>query len=149
MKYGRIDAAAHKLDIIESDLFDSAERMCGLDPGKTDHGTIGHHPDVGGIGIVVAEFGLFVPPLNQYYFALDARLFAGNAMLYCYDEAGDTVDFDDTGLVTPRWFASGMEVARAITKGELIRPQLSVNGVVVWEWPQSRPDLERLSRRLT
>lgn len=154
MRYGRIDARAHKLDLIEADLIDTAKRLCGLEPLKTDDGVVWKEPGIGGVAIIVAEFGLFMPPLNQHYFAFDDRLYAGNALLYGFDDVGETIDFDAPVLgthqerATLRWFESGYDVSKAITRGELIKPQLVLNGSVVWEWPQPRPDMERLARKM-
>ena len=145
MKYGRIDAAAHKLDVFSAETWIEAEHHCGLESGRTDHGVI-MNDRTGGIAIVVAEFGLYVPPLNQHYFAIGDRLFAGNALIYAFGEAGETVDFDDVERLTIRWFESGHDVARALARGDLIKPQIVLNGMVVWEWPQPRPDMGRLGR---
>ena len=134
MKYGKIDAAAHKLTVIESGSWDSAKMMCGLKPLETDHGTIRHMEGEGGIGIVVAEYGLFEPPLNQHYFAIGANLYAGDAMLFAYDGAGETIDFDDRELPI-RWFATAQEVERAIAMGEIARPAIRFNGATMWQWP--------------
>ena len=45
-----------------------------------------------GIAIVVDQFSLFVPPEDQRYFLIGRQLYAGNAILYGYNEEGETVD---------------------------------------------------------
>jgi hypothetical protein len=50
--------------------------------------------------------------------------------------------------VDVRWFNSGYEASVAITRGEIARPKLAVNGTVYWEWPQPRPELKKLVRKL-
>jgi hypothetical protein len=139
MRYGRIDAVAHKMQIIETDTFDEAQRLCGLKPHEIDHGLIVNVPGVGGLGLFVDEYGLFVPPLNQNYFALGERLYAGNALVYAFDAKGVTVDFEDSEQLSIRWFGSGHDVQRAIQRGEIIAPQIRVNGELIWMWPAPRP----------
>src|SRR6516165_4859804 len=41
---------------------------------------------------VVYEYSLFIPPDKARYFSICNRLFAGGAVLYAADEAGETVD---------------------------------------------------------
>src|SRR5262245_47057805 len=139
MKYGKIDAAAHKVSIIEAEHWDDAKRMCGLVPLQTDIGTIHHEFGVGGCAIVVAEFGLFVPPDQQHYFAIGVRIFAGNAMLYSYDAEGVTIDFDYPDLKIT-WFNSGRDVENAILTGKVVRPRISRADVTLWEWPDPKPE---------
>ncbi len=112
MRYGRIDAVAHKMQIIETDTLDEGKRLCGLKPQETDHGLIVRVPGVGGLGLFVDEYGLFVPPLNQHYFALGERLYAGNALVYAFDATGVTIDFEDkdSEQLSIRWFGARLGV---------------------------------------
>jgi len=139
MKYGKIDATAHTLTIIEAATADDAKHICGLKPMEIDIGTVHHEYGVGGCAIMVAEFGLFVPPINQHFFAIGNRVYAGNALLYAYNAEGYTIDFDDPNLEIT-WFADGREVEDAILAGKIIRPTVTRDGVPVWEWPDPKPE---------
>jgi hypothetical protein len=138
MKYGRIMPVSKTFDIIESDDFQEAKRMCGLDPAQVDHGTLWAEPTGGGVAIVVYEFGMFEPERTDY-FALGGKLYVGSALLYGFDGGGDTVDFSypPAGL-SVSWFNSVVEVEQAIWLGLVERPVIKMNNVVVWQWPNPR-----------
>src|SRR5262245_49548986 len=141
MMYGMIAAAEHSLVTFDAPDYVKALRMCGLNPGQVDHGHIKKITDergtmLGGIAIVVDEYGLRRPPLNQHYFGIGRRLYAGNGLLYMFDAYGTTVDYIDAdGDVSPAWFAGAQDVERAIEAGDIIRPFRAVNGRIEWEWP--------------
>ncbi len=107
--------------------FAAAKREAGL--GHVDHGVCAH-----GIGIVVSEFGLYEPTDKQSYFAIGAQLYAGNAVMYAFDAHGKSID-----LITyppPRWFSSADAVEDAIQRRTVARPEVSMNGKVLWRWPE-------------
>ena len=110
-----------------------AEVAAGLDPGKVDHGMISRS-----IGYVVYEYGLFVPPAEQHYFAIGKTLVAGPAVLYGVNAWGEGVDLWQSTIPDVRWFLGANDVEAAIEAGDIIRPQTSVNGLVTWQWPEAR-----------
>jgi hypothetical protein len=109
---------------------DAAERAAGLEPMQVDFGTVGN-----GIGIVTYEFGLREPPEQHAFFAIGRSLYAGNAVLYSYDELGDTVDLNVSPLQIPfRWYKDVDEIEAAIAREEIVRPHVAVNNKLLWEW---------------
>ena len=110
-----------------------AEVAAGLDPGKVDHGMISRS-----IGYVVFEFGLFVPPAEQSYFAIGQTLIAGSAVLYGVNAWGESVNLHRSTIPDIRWFLGANDVEAAIEAREIIRPQTAVNGSVMWQWPDAR-----------
>lgn len=84
-----------------------------------------------------AEFGLYEPADKQHYFAVEARLYAGNAVMYAFDVKGKTVDLE--AYPPPRWFSSTEAIEDAIQHGTVVRPVVSVNGTVLWRWPEPVP----------
>lgn len=98
MRYAKIDAKARRLEVfdVEGGSYDAAMARAGLQRGAVDHGQV-----MAGIGIVVHEHGLMADADKQFYFRIGSRLYAGNALLYAFDEAGKTRDFpgDDARLV--------------------------------------------------
>ena len=111
-----------------------AEVAAGLDPTKVDHGMISRS-----IGYVVYEFGLFVPPAQQHYFAMGRQLIAGASVLYGVDAWGESVNLLRSTIPDIRWFLGVNDVEAAIVAGEIIRPQTAINGAVTWQWPDAHP----------
>jgi hypothetical protein len=118
-----------------------AEVAAGLDPGAVDHGMITRS-----IGYVVYEFGLFVPPAQQHYFAMGRGLIAGAAVLYGVDAWGESVNLHRSTIPDIRWFLGMNDVEAAIEAGEIIRPETAINGVVTWRWPDAHPIPDRSAR---
>lgn len=143
MKFAVIHPSARVVNPADvPDLID-AEKLAGLTPGEVDHGTIRR-----GIGIVVGEFSLFEPSDKQHYFAIGSRLYAGPAVLYAYDYAGQTVDFYFDGRqMIGRWFDDASEVEAAIAGGVIVRPQVAIGDRVYWRWPEPRPT-ESINREI-
>jgi hypothetical protein len=57
-------------------------------------------------------------------------------VLYAFDPAGETINLE---LPPPvMFYKSHVEVEAAIQRGEIRRPEQSVNGVVFWQWPDKR-----------
>lgn len=119
------------------DLVDT-EKSAGLDPYAVDHGVVAP-----GIGIVVFEYGLFVEPQQQSYFAINGHLYAGCAALYGFDDEGETVDLDKIPEI--QWMDSVEHIEREIAAGRVKRPQIAVNGKVQWQWPQKQSGWNDLS----
>ena len=111
-----------------------AERAAGLDPDHVDHGMISRR-----IGYVVYEFGLFIPPAQQHYFAIGRSLIAGPAVLYGCDQFGESVDLMRSTIPDIRWFLGQNDVEAAIEAGDIARPQTSINNEVTWQWPDAHP----------
>jgi len=119
IRYILIDAAAKRETVVHLTSFEYALKEAGLTPGKVDHGTV-----MPGLSIVVDEHSLFAPPDRQHYFAIDRRLYAGNALLYGSDKAGKTcdIDLDHCRKWYCRWFDNADAVEAAIAAGEIDRP---------------------------
>jgi hypothetical protein len=132
MKYVLIDAKAGTVQLVKCQGLDEAKILADLEPNQVDHGVI-----FPGVGIVVAEFGLFEPKEKQVYFALEGRLYAGNAVLYGY-ETGSGVDKDMTHMPPALFFKDYEAVETAIKEGFVSRPEIAINGEVIWRWPEPR-----------
>ena len=124
---------------IEAPDVNDALVQAGLTPGKVDHGVLFRLSTRGGIGYVVYEYGMFVPAARQHYFAVGDTLIAGRTVLYEFAENGRTIDLHPDWVIAPRWFSSVEEIEAAIEAGEVRRPQMAVNGEVLWQWPQPAP----------
>lgn len=138
MKYVTIDPKTRKIETVEAESLHDAERTIGLDPGQTDHGSLGRDSG-GGIGYVVFEYGLYVPSAEQSYFGIAGRLIAGAAVLYGFDEAGESVDLMKSTIPDVRFYLGINDVEAAIERGEIARPALTINGSAIWEWPAPAP----------
>ncbi len=135
MKFAIVEPAKSNWEVVEAakllDLYDHL----GLD--KPDHNVlvpVGHLPSGFGIAIVVDDFGMFVPPTEQRYFIIGRTLFAGNAVMYGFDQEGETVDLHEVPMIV---FISLAGINEAISAGQIDRPTTTVNGQVVWQWPPS------------
>jgi len=132
MKFGIVKPRTREGYTVECETLRDAELVAELDPGAVDHGVVAD-----GIGIVVYEFGLFVPPVDQSYFAIGGRLYAGNAVLYGFHEDGETADL--VRLPQISMLSDYRAVERAIAERRIVRPEMSVNGKVMWQWPSAAP----------
>ena len=130
LQFAIIKPKDRTITVVKFETIQEAERAAGLDPGAVDHGVL-----TPGIGYVFDEFGLRKPPSEQHYFAVEGRLIAGPAVLYGIDKAGVTTDL--TYMRPTRWFDDAAEIEAAIAAGTVRRPQMAVNGLIIWEWPQS------------
>jgi hypothetical protein len=115
-----------------ADSLHEAQVSVGL--GSVDHGLIAR-----GIGYVVDEFGLYKPVAQQHYFGCAGRLIAGASVFYGIDEAGETVPLMRSQIPNVRWYLGANDVEAAIERGKIQRPQIAVNGTVLWQWPQPAP----------
>lgn len=143
MQFCVIDPVKKAATTIDTKTVADALPLAGLVRGKVDYGTVVHRDSEGGLGIVVHEFGLFTPSYQQKYFAIGPRLYAGGALLYAYDAGGVTIEFKVVDwqhvLSAIQWLESAATVELAISCGLVIRPQMAVNGEVLWTWPQPAP----------
>jgi hypothetical protein len=135
MRFILIDPKKKIVDFIEGKELTAVYAQAGLKIGEVDHGTIFVNDEGSGIAIVVYELGLFKPPQESSYFALFENLYEGGAILYAFDEHGETIDIPDTKPPV-LFFRDGDAVERAILSGEIRRPRTAVNGETIWEWPK-------------
>ena len=133
MRYAIINPAKQTLRAIDASSFDVALDVAELVKSEVDHSMVTRQ-----IGIVVYEYGLYVPPDQQHYFALGRRLYAGNALLYGCDQAGETIDL--TACPEPTFFKSAADVEAAISTGKIERPIVALNDEVIWKWPDPQPE---------
>ena len=141
MKFGIIDPKACTVDVIDFKDTLAAYTLAGLDPNQTDHGVLMSLPN-GALCFVVYEFGFYVPADRQHYFAFGPRLVAGNAVAYQVDAFGYTVSMAPgiaARIIKPTWFKSAADVEAAIAAGTVSRPEVSINGEVIWAWPNPAP----------
>ena len=123
MRHAIIFARDQRIDRVDTDIH-AAKRIAGLGE-DVDHGHISR-----ALSIIVDGSGLRKP--NQAYFTIAGQLFAGNAVLYATDIAGETIDLD---AWPPIAFMSSIAIVeRNIELGLIQRPTISVNGKVVWAW---------------
>jgi hypothetical protein len=134
MKFVTINPKARSIDTVEARELRDALVTAGLDPDKVDHGSLGRHA-----GYVVYEFGMFIPPARQSYFSIMNLLIAGNCVLYGVDPTGETIDLMKSQIPTPSWYLGVNDVEHAIIFGKVRRPEMRVNGAIVWQWPQPAP----------
>lgn len=132
MKYGVIRPAAKQAEIVELKDMKAAQIAAGLIPLEVDHGSIGRH-----LGIVVFEYGLFTPPDKQHYFNLAGKLYAGPAVLYAVDGAGETIDLEKIPPI--EFYADWQEVESAIRVGKIERPIMAIDDRIIWQWPDPAP----------
>jgi hypothetical protein len=140
MKFGIIDTEARSMTRWECADLEEAKMLARMNK-NVDFGTIlpVPSPDGVGISIVVYEFGLYAPVDQIKYFSINKRLFAGNAVLYGYDYEGCTVDLPQTPLEI-EYYENFEAVTRGVSRGVVVQPSISVNGVVKWRWPQPGPE---------
>jgi hypothetical protein len=127
-----VNPRARKIEAVECESVMDAQDIAGL--GNVDHGVIAQ-----GLGFVVDEFGLFVPPAQQAYFGLFGKLIAGTAVFYAFDEMGETLSLRASEFPDVRWYLGVNDVEASIAREEIERPIIAVNGMVLWEWPQPAP----------
>lgn len=128
MRYAVVNAEQETISLVDKDEINEAKIEAGLDPIGVDHGTVKT-----GLGIVLYEFGLLEP--QKHYFILNRTLYAGNAVLYAYDEEGETIDIPRLVLAYNIKFLHGIDaVEAALQRGEANRPYTAINGVKLAEW---------------
>lgn len=141
IKYARLQGRA--LSMIEAESFDAAKTLAGLNPLEVDHGSIGN-----GLAIVVGEYSLYDKPADHHvYFACDGHLYAGAALFYQCDDAGETIDLASLETIPPLTFFDDVAaIEKAIQAGAVKRPHIGVTVLrglreeeVTWQWPQERP----------
>lgn len=132
MRYVAIDPIHKIVKAIDIDDFGYALEKAGLQRNHVDHAQVSH-----GVAIVVHEFSLFVPPGEQRYFTISGQLFGGKALLYGFDDSGETVDL--LRIPTVKFFDSVKAVEDAIAAATIRRPRIIINDNVTWSWPDPPP----------
>lgn len=112
-----------------------ALRNAILVTGGLDYGNLG-----GGLSIWVYEFGLieYVPGIRFFTLA-NHQLYAGRAIITGHDEWGESVDVPQ-GLepsLGVRFLGDLKSTRLAVENGEVDAPQVKVNGIVHWTWPDA------------
>jgi hypothetical protein len=141
MKFMTINAKARSVRRIEMPTLQGVEEMMGLK--LVDHGQV-RAPLMGrlgqmlapGIAIVVQEDGLYRDASDGRYFGLMGELYHGNAVLYAFDHHGETVDFPQALTIEPAFFDDLVAIEAAISEAAINRPVTTMNGVVMWTWPE-------------
>lgn len=128
IKYCIVDPALQRTHVDQFASIEDAQRAAGI-VGHVEYGTAARRHC-----IIVAEFGLFEPVEQQNYFSIGPNLYAGGAVIYAYDEAGETIDY--TGPLPIQFYNAAMFAEQAIVMGRVRRPTMAVNGKVFWQWPQ-------------
>jgi hypothetical protein len=138
MRYALIDPERRKFAVVDCPTIEDAYARVGLKPGEVDHGTVYRTNDGGSIGIIVFQYSFYVEAAKQHYFALGSKLYAGAAVLYQADRYGQTVGYVIANPLTPRWFRNAAEIEESIRVGLINRPQVILNGNLIWQWPERR-----------
>src|SRR5215831_669833 len=130
-----IRAAERKIEPFVVDEVHEAYATAGLPTGKLEHSIVRRpNGDAPGIGIFVDKSALTVHQEKQSYFVLADKLYGGNAVLYGFDETGQTVDAPS---MVVRWYSDQYEVEQALRRGEVQRPVIkNESNDVVWRWPE-------------
>jgi hypothetical protein len=132
MKFALINPEKRTNEVIEAKDVKAALKHAGLEPGQVDHGSITRY-----IHFVCYEFCLFVPLAEQFYFTRNHKLFAGNVVFYMVNDLGETVDFDTDPSVY--FLGNGYGAEQAVRSGRVDRPMVTLNGEIMWMWPDPPP----------
>jgi hypothetical protein len=131
MRFGIVNPFIQRARLLDCKNEVWAVRASGI-KGEVDHGMV-HR----GLAIIVYEYSLFTPIDVQAYFAIGHKLYAGHAVLYAVNENGETIDLPMTPPI--KFLPNASDVERAIASGIIERPTISINGAVLWQWPQDKP----------
>lgn len=143
MKFAIIKSAAKQIELVdEPDVWAAMEAHTDLKRGEIDFGSLSRE-----VKIIVYEFGMFLEPDDprDHHFSLGRQLFVGDAVIFASDDEGETIDFTDKNLVllkaVTHFYQSRATVEYAIRNGRIDRPQMSLNGEIIWQWPQRNPNV--------
>jgi len=151
VKFLAIKPKLKLLTWITADNLKTAEAAVGLI--DVDHGNFWRKSDTGlGLAYVVYEFGFFIRPDQTAYAMAFGKLLAGNTVVYAFDGIGETIDVapDMISEKDVIWLPTQLDVEMAITKGQIKRPIIGVNGDVLWRWPdpiQDKNIKEKMAKR--
>jgi hypothetical protein len=131
-----IDPTKATVEVVQAEELREVYPSVGLDPMGVDHGMIARLPNDEKIAIVVGEYGMFKDPAEAKYFSIGPMLYEGGAVIYAADAIGDTVSIKVKPPVC--FYRDAAEVEKAIASGQVVRPEMAVNGQVTWSWPNQR-----------
>lgn len=131
MQFQIIDSDHATVRSFRAEQLNTAMVAIGLNPGQVDFGTVCE-----GVSIVVYEFGMYQPKEECRYFSVGRQLFVGNAVLFAFNNVGETVDLPRPPPVI--FYRDFLAVEQAIGWGQIERPQIALNGQVMWKWPERR-----------
>jgi hypothetical protein len=131
MQFQIIDTENASVRSFVCEHLNDALTAAGLSPGQVDFGGVAE-----GLTVVVYEFGMFEPKEKCRYFSIGRQLFCGNAVLFGHDQRGETIDLPAAPPVI--FYRDFLAVEQAIGWGQIDRPQMAVNGAVLWRWPEPR-----------
>jgi hypothetical protein len=136
-KFVLIDPRDCTVEMVEAEHLDELYERVGLRPNEVDFGCIYRSQTEGWtLNVIVDEFGLYVPLNQARYFSLGGQLLEGGAIIFKAERDGET---SSMAAVPPvMFYRSHVEVEAAIAKGEIARPEMRINGQLVWQWPQER-----------
>jgi hypothetical protein len=138
MKFLVIEPQSSIVRTIAAADFQEALLSAGLEAGEIDFGQLSPH-----LHMAVYQYGLFEPPAGRHYFTIASHLYAGNAVVYGVDGKGVTVDVAISAAAfgtACHFMHSERDVERAFREYGILRPQIRVNGELIWQWPQAAPE---------
>jgi hypothetical protein len=128
-RYVIVDPRIRKVFAVDVETIQEAQRIAEI--GNVDHGQLAQ-----GLGYCVYEYAMFEPsPDKQAYCGINGHLIPGPAVLYAFDEMGETIDLRLSEVPDVRWYLGINDVEAAIERREIVRPYVAVNDDVLWEWP--------------
>lgn len=134
VKCAIIDPKTGRVELMAFESVTAAIEAAGLRPMHVDMGLL-----LPGVAYVVYEFALFVPPAEQHYARIGRTLLAGPAVLHGVSSSGETVDLV-RGLLPPVVFYVRRDaIEQDIRAGILNRPEILIDGLAVWSWPEAPP----------
>jgi hypothetical protein len=124
-----VDPHTRTINTMRCETFEEAKLAAGLDPYAVDHGAL-----VQGLAYAVYEHALYVKPEAQAYFSIAGILIPGVAVFYGFDMKGETVDLRRSEFPDVRFYLGINDVENAFATGDVERPVVAVNGVVLWQF---------------
>jgi hypothetical protein len=141
-KYIVIDVTKQVITLQQFKELSDALKYAGLAQGEVDWSGMGHTADGRHVTLMAYEFGLRPDMagdrLPSKYCRIGNQMYAGNLVLFAADKEGDNADMTDVDLAFLKrqieWLPDAAACEMAIEDGRVQRPQMSVNGEVMWEW---------------
>lgn len=142
-QYAVINPSKKTVELVQAEGMDAALMQAGLKSGEVDWGSIGRTTDKRTITIVAYEFGLrddmagdgWVEP---NYTRIGRQMYAGNLLVMAADNMGEDADVTAKDVMTLKnhleWLPTRQDCEDAMSRGAMDRPQMSVNGQVLWQW---------------
>lgn len=132
MKFIAIDPKAQTVREIEDKDLPEALAQIGLSSREVDFGSLSSRRS-----IVVFEYGL-IDGHPAGYFTLAESFYVGPALIFAYDEQGETESTSAEDLARVEkviaYWPTIEDVEAGIAAGRIIRPETRVNGEVIWEF---------------